>query len=531
MNRRFVFWLVGIGGTFALVGFSASHTITEFIQHLYQNPNASYVSAILQKHALKNPAHTLEWYGSYIPAVITRIACLVYLCVGFILYLVMTESGRGYWDKFWNHSSTAFNLGIFRLFAVWNVMTYDSGSQTSWSILNLSFDGMNVPYGYGVFHALLPPSESTLSTLMHVYPVLGWLAFLGVFTRFTLPLYTLVSFFVLLFPQFVGKMNHYHHIWLTLVFLSFSPCADALSVDSLIRRFRGLKIDIHAPFSKYGRPLVYVWGVLGAAYFFPGFWKFVASGWDWAFSDNIQLKILTKVWELGTEPAIPLYEYPLLCKLGGLGTLILEIGFPFAMIFPIPRILFGLGGIFFHEVNALTIQIGFRNIEWLYSSFVNWSRLLRRPSAWKAPVLNVFPKMSTAVCFVMVAGMYFTGFTAIETWPWANYPTFAPVEQRFVNSVEMRITLQSGEVQKVLLQEDVWLAQAYNNRTRLRSYLTLIMLEADSEKRIAMLRSLCDLWKKDKASVDVKSVEFWQVQIPLLPRGAPYVPYKVIGTF
>lgn len=489
MNKRFYIVLAVLGLLTLTFGVLASHFIVQYIQALFANPDSSYISAILQKHVLKNPMeHTSEWYGIYIPAVLSRILWMCYLTAGFILYLAMTPSGQKHWRKFWCMPSTAFNLGVLRIAAVTNLLVYDSGAETARNILNLTFEGMNVPFGYGIFKSVLPPSSLFLETLLTIYPILGWLALLGILVRYTMPLLAFVSFFVLLFPQFVGKMNHYHHIWLVLVFLCFSPCADALSVDSLVRRYRGFKLDAHLPQLRYGRPIVYTWLVLGAAYFFPGFWKFAASGWDWALTDNVQLKIITKIWELGTEPTIPLQNYPLLCKLGGIGTLVLEIGFPFAMIFPPTRALFAIGAISFHEINKYVMQISFASIEWYYVSFINWSKLFKRPSAFKPALFEHIPLRSTVVCSIAAGGMYFAGITAIESWPWANYPTFAPLEERFVNSIEMRINTSSGETQSVLLQNDPSLIEYYGNRTRLRSYLTQVMMEVDTTERTKSFR-------------------------------------------
>lgn len=530
MNQRLTVTLVVTLLLTVIFGWAGAELATRFVQTLLEQPDGTYVSALLQKHALKNPQlHTVTWYAEYIPAVITRVLSMLYITLAFALVMGMTERGRRYLKDFWNTPSTAFNLGVLRIAALIDLTLYDPGKDMVRRVLSLTYEGMNIPFGYSVFRSVLPPPAWFVEFLVTVYPILGALVLVGLFTRVTLPLFTLVAFPTLLFPQFVGKMNHYHHMWLILVFLSCSPCADALSLDALIARWRGGGPEPHVPHTKYGRPMVYLWCLLGAVYYFPGFWKFAAGGWAWAFSDNVQLKIITKIWETGQQPVLPLHNYPVLCQLGGLATLILEFGFPFAMFFPIPRLLFAAGAIGFHEGNKLITQISFASIEWFYVSFVNWSRLLRRPQARLRAIRDDFPAWQTALCAVMVAGLWVTGFAAIETWPWACYPTFAPVEERFVNSIEMRLIRPDASVTPVLLQDDPTLIDAYGGRTRLRAYMTLVMMEQDLDVRGKMLASLFDLWQKAHAGEAIARIEFWQVQVPLLPLGAPPVPFKELG--
>lgn len=529
LHKRLILALVGLLLLTLLLNFALTLWVPIYIQNLLLHPDGSYLSAILLKHHLKNEhVHTAEWYGTYIPQVLTRILGLLYVVTSVVLILVTI--GRGHLRRFWNHPSTAFNLGIVRIAILYDVITYDMFS-SSLDILKLSPEGMSAPVGYGWLRAYLPPPEWLLVDLISCYKVFAWMALFGLFTRVALPLLAVVSFVVMIFPHFVGKMDHYHHLWLAIFFLSMSPCGDALSLDSLIRRFRGFKIDAFRLSRLYGRPLVYIWMMMGAIYFFPGFWKFAASGWEWAFSDNVVLKILAKVYETGVEPPIPLYNYPTLAKMGGLATLILELGFPLAMIFPLTRLLFAFGGLGFHESNYRIVQIRFVSIEWFYASFGNWSRWLGLESKNKPELQVTFPKWKTVSCLFMVAGLWGAGITAIESWPWANYPTFAPIEQRFINSIEMRLTLSDGTKQVVLLQEDPTLIHAYDNRTRLRSFLNLVMSTPDETNRVAMLRSLYQQWLGANPNVVVSHVDFWQIEVPLLPRHLPPVPYKSIGQF
>lgn len=526
-NKNVFIGLSVAAGITLLLAVGLSLFFPGYIQNLLQHPDGSYLAKILLKHQLKNPTlHTPEYYATFIPEVIVRILGLGFLCLAGVALLATVW--REHLIKFWNHPSTAFNLGILRISLMVDFFRFDLNPLNS--LINLTPEGMNIPTGYAFLKPMMPPPAWLVYGGWNAYLALTVAVMVGLFTRLTAPLLALVSFFVLLGPQLVGKMNHHHHLFLGILFLSMSPCGDALSIDWLIKKMRGQNQDVHTPSVRYGRPMVYLWIMMGAIYFFPGFWKFAAGGFAWAFSDNVQLKILAKVFETGAEPVIPLYKYPLLCQIGGALTILLEVLFPFAMVFPWGRTLFAVGGIAFHESNRRITQIGFDSIHYFYVSFVNWSWFFKRVDQAKAAVAKVeFPRWQTATAVGILSLCYLAGMTAVETWPWACYPTFAPLEQNFVNSVSIRLN-EGSKVEDFLLQNDNNLIEAYNNRTRLRSYLTIVMAEPNESERRKMLEGLFAIWKKNREVPQAEKVEFWQVQVPLLPIGAAPVPYKVLGS-
>ena len=502
----------------ALLAGLVTFVLPSYILGLVEHPDGSYLSALLAKHQLKNTElHTPAFYADYIPAVARRLLLIGAALAGAVAYFA--TRGRGAWRAFWSSRGTPLNLALFRLVVLWQV--YNFGLEGLESLTRMTADQMYFPLGYGWARGLMPPTMTQVWWLTKTYYVLAALGLFGVFSRVTLPLLTVVSFFALLGPQLVGKMNHYHQLWLALAVLAISPCADALAVDAIWARVRGRGVGFHQRALQYGRPITYVWAIIACVYFFPGFWKFVAAGMAWAFSDNVRLKILAKVFETGIEPTLPLYEYPVLCQLGGLGTLIFEIFFPLAVIFPLSRKLFAVGGIGFHEGNRLTLGISFDILERFYASFVDWSCIFRGRGE-RLP--DVWPRWKDWFGSVIVGGLVVTGFLAIDGWPWAVFPTFAPIEQSFVNSMELK-TLDDGH--RYLLQDEPGLIDLYRGRTGLRAYLTLVMMERDEAARARMLQSLLDVFRR--AHPGRAAVEFWQVKVPLLPRGAPIEPLRVIG--
>ena len=78
---------------------------------------------------------------------------------------------------------------------------------------------------------------------------------------------------------------------------------------------------------------------MGVIYFFPGFWKFFESGFDWAFSDNLPNTMHQKWAELGDwRPLLRIDHYPLVYQIMGVGTLVFEMGFVFLILFRRTRV-------------------------------------------------------------------------------------------------------------------------------------------------------------------------------------------------
>src|SRR5262245_21000887 len=113
-NKRLLQWLAGMAVVALLIGGAMALFFPNYIQGLLANPDDGYLCKWLLRHQLKNPPkYTPEFYATYIPEVIVRILWLTYLTAAGVL-LVATKGRRQLID-FWNHSETAFNMGVFRI--------------------------------------------------------------------------------------------------------------------------------------------------------------------------------------------------------------------------------------------------------------------------------------------------------------------------------------------------------------------------------------------------------------------------------
>jgi predicted DCC family thiol-disulfide oxidoreductase YuxK len=188
-----------------------------------------------------------------------------------------------------------------------------------------------------------------------------------------------LSFYVLGIPQLYGKVNHYHYILWFATILAASRCGDTLSCDAIIaavkRADHGVT-DVPGPSRVYSLPLRFVWLLMGVMYFFPGFWKLWTSGVDWAWSENLKFTMYDKWMELGGwTPFFRLDQYPVLYKLGATGTIIFEVSFIFLLFSKRLRLLAPLGGLFFHTMTAVFMQIFFTSLVRCYVAFLDWNRI------------------------------------------------------------------------------------------------------------------------------------------------------------
>ena len=484
---------------------------------ILRSPDGSHVSKLIERHQLKNPElHTDQFYETFIPAVINR---------GILLSLTVFASatacfyfGRSILARFWMYPSTAFNLAVFRIVVVSQLYLFNF--EPAFGLAGMAPEGIAIPVGWKWLAPLLPPSQEFLTISVWLYRFLSVMALLGVATTVSMFSLVFVSLFVLLGPHLVGKLSHYHHLWLMTAILAIFPCGDALSIDAWVSRRWGRNIAPHQRRTTYGRPFIYAWMTMAAMYFFPGAWKFVIGGMSWALSDNLLLKIRLKMFETGLEPVIPLYEFPLMCQFGGLTAILFEIGFPLAILFPFWRRIAALVGVGFHEMVRLTMQISFTSLEIMYASFIDWSSILGS-SQGRAPIVEVIPRWKDATCSFIVVAMWVAGLSAYDGWPIAMYPHFASIEPRNIQSLEMRIFGPNpDEIHKVLLQREPSLKAVYHDGVRIRSHLMKVMLTKNAEERNTMLSELYELWQAAHHASTPNTIEFWQVEVPLNQLGA-----------
>lgn len=288
-----------------------------------------------------------------------------------------------------------------------------------------------VPWGTMLPWAGFTPARADLA--MAAFVVVAALGILGVRARWMCGLAAVLGTWVFGLEQVHSKVSHYNHwIWFLLI-LAASPCGDVLSWDAWRRRRAGAPAP--GPSRAYGFPLRLIWLLVGVIYFFPGLWKLVTSGVDWALGDNLALTLYQK-WFQEARFWTPLYRldrFPILMAIGGMWTLAFEVLFLPALFHPASRRALVGAAVVFHVNTGLAMNIWFEHLWPLYPIlFVRWGE--RPPAAPGAPdaLREPTPRPALLVggALLLVNGLAGVG-QVYHGWPFACFPSFSARSSAF----------------------------------------------------------------------------------------------------
>ena len=356
---------------------------------------------------------------------------------------MMATSTQHPWAKFTSflkdrtlEPGHAVNLAVFRI-AVFSLLIVSADTYLAAKYADLAAGLDRPPTGMGWLHPYLPISSDLAQNAQTLFVTSCWFALFGLWTRSAAWVATISGIYLLGLPQFAGTVRHYHHLlWFTAL-LAASPSGDSLSLDRLIRVWRGREsAEAHEPSLSYGLPIRMIWILVGMIYFFPGFWKWWNAGLDWALSDNIIHQMHWK-WAQngGWTPPVRVDLYPWLCHLGALWVMVIEVLFLPLQFFPRARIPLLISVTAFHWLAAEFFLIAFPSLWLCYLGLLNWSSTLGRmeerllsvvgnPSI--IPVSKPFRLRATKIVgTIIIIGTFMAGATrTISGWPFACYPTF-----------------------------------------------------------------------------------------------------------
>ena len=364
--------------TLGLIAWLAGVPLLEnLVDAAYTGNSLDYLDKLLAKDRLKDPQNrTLAYYQERGIQTFERLILLYFAALA--LAALALFRGRQHLVSFFAAVASPINLAVFRIVLFAQLLVF--GPKLAIELSHLPETALVPPPGWGWFLNLLPPKPYLIEGLVWLFQVCCIAGLFGVFTRTAAAGASIIGLYVMGVPQFFGKIDHYHFLWWFTVLLATSPSGHALSVDSA-RKAMSPEITPAVPGRQYALPLRFAWLLIGLIYFFPGFWKFVISGTDWALSDNLKFKMYAKWFELGGwEPFFRLDHYPFLYKSGGILTMTLEMGFIFAMLWGPTRIAFILGGLIFHLTNDLFLHIHFTHLMVIYVVFLDWHTLFGRLS-------------------------------------------------------------------------------------------------------------------------------------------------------
>jgi len=251
------------------------------------------------------------------------------------------------WTRWWFAPAAPVNLAVCRIvFFAAMLMYYLPRDVSAWA--NVSsvfwdpiwiFDGrLRLPL-LSAGHPVL--SARTLDVIQVAWKIALALSCVGFLTRVSTAVSFVLGLYVIGLPTNFGHASHQFPILVFVMgILALSRCGDAWSVDAWLRRSHPDTggAGRTAVSGEYTWPLRMVWVVMSLAFFAAGVSKLRHGGLAWITSDTLALNLIVNNYFSNTTED-PLTTWVLyvaqhrgLCHLLAAMTMILELGFPIALV-------------------------------------------------------------------------------------------------------------------------------------------------------------------------------------------------------
>ncbi|MFT4604948.1 MAG: hypothetical protein ACI9W4_001687 [Rhodothermales bacterium] len=431
--RRLGWTLVALGGAGLAVWWAGG----EWLVREWLGADLSRAPALIRLHASLDPeVRDLDYFLAMALPAGTRLFALTGLA-GVVL-------ARSRWSialaRLFERKADCRDLAFFRVVVFLSLAAYTQPAEIG-RFADLPPDLLLAPVGWGWLLGFMPLSSVWAVPLAWLLIGASLAAAVGFRPRVTSWLAVGLGVVVLGIPQFYGKINHFHHlIWFTAI-VAASPAWDVWSlgawrtqasgaVSPTGQRTGSASCGLH-----YGRPLVWVWLLIGLIYFFPGLWKAAVDAAAWMDGSAMATMLHAQWFRMDAVPPIRV-DLGGLSMLAGSAVLVFEIGFIFALASPSSRAVFVLGAALFHLGVFLLAGINFWSLAVCLVAFIPVGYLVDRlrgvppegaapappPAAGRHPDLRV-----NRLGAVLVGLMLMAGLTGLDTWPVAVYPTFAGI--------------------------------------------------------------------------------------------------------
>ncbi len=258
-------------------------------------------------------------------------------------------------DAFWFVEGSATRLALLRIVVGTAALWYFGPRFDYFSEIAASSPSHFEPAGLA--RLLSAPVPVRLFQVLMASMLIANVAFiLGWRFQRTGPLFAALLLWVLCYRNSWSMIYHFDNvIVLQVVVLGLTRSADALSLDELLRRpslglharwwrwrdapARAIDAPASALHWEYGYPVMLMCGVTTVTYFLSGIAKAAGSvGWEWAFGDGLRTQVafdaLRKdlIASGASSLAFLVYNNLPLATVMGVGTLVLELGAPLALL-------------------------------------------------------------------------------------------------------------------------------------------------------------------------------------------------------
>lgn len=347
------------------------------------------------------------------------------------------------WARYWFDDGGRFALACVRIgVAVAVLLTLRNIAELPEPLAAPA--GVYRPVGIWMLLGSAPPPPSFVEALWAVAWVATFAMLVGLSSRIAViaSFVTSVALASLIFSAKSVSWSHQHNVvFVAQLALVGGRVGDALSLDAVIRRLRGLPpLDV---------PRGYQWSLrlcqLAVALMFvsAAFFKLAQGQFTlrWALSDNLRHHLLVR-FDLADQPRPPVADWLLQSvwrwRVAALLNIVSQLAPLFAVLFVRRPWIRALAGLFFAiEVLALGLVVDLWDLRWLplVAVFIDWDALARRPAPAPAPSTWRAPR---AVQWYVLVFVVYDGLCSfvpkldvtLNTYPFSSFPMYSRIRAR-----------------------------------------------------------------------------------------------------
>lgn len=298
------------------------------------------------------------------------------------------------WNDWWFPPSTGFRLAVCRIIVVGAQLFVFTPSLEKQLGLLAANERFVDPQWLTALISALGPDELLFTPgafrLLFVVTIgAGALCLIGLLTRPSAFVFALGNWIMVSHSYSYGEEHHVEAIMATfLMLLAFSPSGRRLSVDALLRRRRGEDRAGPGPVETAVWPLKLTQLLIAWSYLSNGVAKLVYGGLEWINGYTLQQYLLSDGLRNDLPLGVELAGHHTLAILMSIGTLLFELFFFLAVLFPRTVPFFLVAGVLMHVGIYFTMGADFWQQMVMYVVFIDFDRWdpRRREQAGAAPV-------------------------------------------------------------------------------------------------------------------------------------------------
>jgi vitamin K-dependent gamma-carboxylase-like protein len=234
------------------------------------------------------------------------------------------------WSRFWFAPASPVDLGVSRLFFFAGVFAiYAREDFSAWGAVSDAF-WLPLPL-FTILH-LKPLSPDVLGALQAVWRVALLLGAIGLFSRTSAIVASVLGVYLLGLPHNFGQTYHFDAVLvIAMCILACSRAGDACSLDAWLKDDAGLKRS-----GEYTWPIRAIWVAISLVFFGAGLAKLRYGGLAWIASDNMSILLTRALYHASdadplTRAGLWIAAHPWLARALAAAAVATEVAFPAAL--------------------------------------------------------------------------------------------------------------------------------------------------------------------------------------------------------